>query len=92
MPRKTVAFVHALPARPGASMRLRPDAAENFPDLAGDPRRGKASMRPRPDAAENLHRAVELRAGLNASMRPRPDAAENIGIYSSRQRAEAGLQ
>ena len=36
-----------------ASMRPRPDAAENpiFPDTSGPPLR--ASMRPRPDAAEN---------------------------------------
>ena len=36
-----------------ASMRPRPDAAENFRQPAAPPRSRCASMRPRPDAAEN---------------------------------------
>ena len=36
-----------------ASMRPRPDAAENATIFCGDPGPWKASMRPRPDAAEN---------------------------------------
>ena len=62
---------------PGASMRPRPDAAENGDLPALDVAFVNASMRPRPDAAENPLRhaaAVPLRV---ASMRPRPDAAEN---------------
>ena len=53
MPRKTgQPFVNAA-HRIGASMRPRPDAAENVSHR--DPRRPPrpASMRPRPDAAEN---------------------------------------
>ena len=55
MPRKTPAEAHGHPVRLGASMRPRPDAAENGPSAA--PRaQGPvgASMRPRPDAAENV--------------------------------------
>ena len=51
------------PARPplvdrgrAASMRPRPDAAENAYDAVRDIGRGGASMRPRPDAAENMAR------------------------------------
>ena len=62
-----------------ASMRPRPDAAENtetlmmigfVPSLA--------SMRPRPDAAENADGRLEIDDTIVASMRPRPDAAENL--------------
>ena len=54
MPRKTVQRVIASATGTGASMRPRPDAAENPPHAA----RARAaellaSMRPRPDAAEN---------------------------------------
>ena len=66
------------PPRP-ASMRPRPDAAEN---RAGAGRRAGAqgaSMRPRPDAAENQHSHGARAQPASASMRPRPDAAENCG-------------
>ena len=53
MPRKTDARYVSLNPTREASMRPRPDAAENpLPDRMGD-RTGRASMRPRPDAAEN---------------------------------------
>ena len=77
MPRKTSATStlnnHVLPA----SMRPRPDAAENGESGRLEADDGGASMRPRPDAAEN---AIEAERGgpvVQASMRPRPDAAEN---------------
>ena len=54
MPRKTERLNNTGDHRHRASMRPRPDAAEN---LAGGgkqtPARSAASMRPRPDAAEN---------------------------------------
>ena len=64
-----------------ASMRPRPDAAENV-DVDGDkePNSSVASMRPRPDAAENASGLARRPAGRIASMRPRPDAAENVRI------------
>ena len=63
----------------GASMRPRPDAAENPHRLPGPAGPGAASMRPRPDAAENGIVADRGGgAGGGASMRPRPDAAENV--------------
>ena len=77
MPRKTD------DDRPGlgrglASMRPRPDAAENrvhlVPPHLVSP---LASMRPRPDAAENPQRRSTGVGIPLASMRPRPDAAEN---------------
>ena len=53
MPRKTLgADVDALEAHV-ASMRPRPDAAENVARGAEDVAARLASMRPRPDAAEN---------------------------------------
>ena len=71
---------HALPRRlaaPRASMRPRPDAAENRHLLRVLRPGSLASMRPRPDAAENPGAfARDGRRGA-ASMRPRPDAAEN---------------
>ena len=78
MPRKTQQGAVLLMIEGQASMRPRPDAAENTLAGATMAPGAHASMRPRPDAAENfrgaageaLHRAV-------ASMRPRPDAAEN---------------
>ena len=61
-----------------ASMRPRPDAAENphpiWPLLV---RSSAASMRPRPDAAENQLDRPAREGRQHASMRPRPDAAEN---------------
>ena len=61
-----------------ASMRPRPDAAENGRHHQPLARPAGASMRPRPDAAENaVQRPQDLRARDDASMRPRPDAAEN---------------
>ena len=53
MPRKTHVGIGEISAAAGASMRPRPDAAENHqgrPRLRAD---RLASMRPRPDAAEN---------------------------------------
>ena len=60
-----------------ASMRPRPDAAENSRLQVRRFLPPRASMRPRPDAAEN-HRVARIRIrDSGASMRPRPDAAEN---------------
>ena len=60
-----------------ASMRPRPDAAENPGSPRRPPVRRAASMRPRPDAAENPVSARRDHGIRGASMRPRPDAAEN---------------
>ena len=78
MPRKTPAVQGDALAPSAASMRPRPDAAENTVgavklDLLGS----RASMRPRPDAAENQFKRVLDALKFCASMRPRPDAAEN---------------
>ena len=62
-----------------ASMRPRPDAAENDEYDVWIEGVECASMRPRPDAAENPPPAAEAEASPRASMRPRPDAAENGG-------------
>ena len=53
MPRKTPSVHAAAGGLDGASMRPRPDAAENARDRQGARRGREASMRPRPDAAEN---------------------------------------
>ena len=53
MPRKTAGVGGRLTPAPAASMRPRPDAAENPPSPPATARRLSASMRPRPDAAEN---------------------------------------
>ena len=54
MPRKTAAAVLRGVRGAGASMRPRPDAAENMVDAGRmDAVPNAASMRPRPDAAEN---------------------------------------
>ena len=45
------------PADRDASMRPRPDAAENVAEGEAVIRRNAASMRPRPDAAENVEQA-----------------------------------
>ena len=66
-----------------ASMRPRPDAAENTrcTGTSGRSRFQLASMRPRPDAAENRQvRAASAGRPSPASMRPRPDAAENRAV------------
>ena len=60
-----------------ASMRPRPDAAENVAGAVLRDEHGGASMRPRPDAAENYRVNALCAAAGVASMRPRPDAAEN---------------
>ena len=60
-----------------ASMRPRPDAAENHVSCCPTSSRPRASMRPRPDAAENEYGLVAHVRHGGASMRPRPDAAEN---------------
>ena len=62
-----------------ASMRPRPDAAENAEMMGWTFEAGNASMRPRPDAAENVQGREYLPGSPDASMRPRPDAAENEG-------------
>ena len=54
MPRKTCEAVGIECRRREASMRPRPDAAENHSLELPDAAAHVASMRPRPDAAENL--------------------------------------
>ena len=81
MPRKTQDGAVIGGVHEAASMRPRPDAAENTliaRGFRGGP--GGASMRPRPDAAENVRVIDWPRIGVTASMRPRPDAAENAGV------------
>ena len=89
MPRKTsglsVAFVGHLPA----SMRPRPDAAENRQRRIHLEPEGSASMRPRPDAAENQRAGSGGGGHARASMRPRPDAAENRRDPGPRRRGPA---
>ena len=77
------------PGRRPASMRPRPDAAENQA-FDGIKQWGyTASMRPRPDAAENPPRHRARQPGHDhASMRPRPDAAENAHEHPAE--AESG--
>ena len=53
MPRKTGGGGHVATDAERASMRPRPDAAENVDCDRGDRAARDASMRPRPDAAEN---------------------------------------
>ena len=78
MPRKTQLNEAAQQRLEDASMRPRPDAAENGASAAGAGAGRGASMRPRPDAAENLRQRVgDALPDHDASMRPRPDAAEN---------------
>ena len=65
MPRKTHPQRDQRGPSGRASMRPRPDAAENGFRPAHRLRRPSASMRPRPDAAENtqvIQRATEWRA------------------------------
>ena len=80
MPRKTSSEPPAVGLEFAASMRPRPDAAENRRVRRGYRRARKASMRPRPDAAENRGPRVRGPQPSPASMRPRPDAAENATI------------
>ena len=54
MPRKTAAAEQKVAATMSASMRPRPDAAENRVQLVLGAQLRAASMRPRPDAAENI--------------------------------------
>ena len=54
MPRKTWKAEREKRDRQWASMRPRPDAAENGPAPTQIRGRRAASMRPRPDAAENV--------------------------------------
>ena len=53
MPRKTCAKSRRIGISWAASMRPRPDAAENGAGPRGPEVDAVASMRPRPDAAEN---------------------------------------
>ena len=76
-----------------ASMRPRPDAAENGRPDVGFRQARLASMRPRPDAAENVAgEEGRIARRRDASMRPRPDAAENIGEEITKVDAEDKLQ
>ena len=54
MPRKTLAGRRVMARFDPASMRPRPDAAENDLEVVGGAELPRASMRPRPDAAENV--------------------------------------
>ena len=73
-----------------ASMRPRPDAAENAPIARRRVSAQRpASMRPRPDAAENAPFSTVVRFQSDASMRPRPDAAENTVHLLSHPAASA---
>ena len=74
-----------------ASMRPRPDAAENDQGMEYIRHRADASMRPRPDAAENPEAAVRAARRDLASMRPRPDAAENANAAPPSTRRRRGF-
>ena len=94
MPRKTEARRRGQSQQQHASMRPRPDAAENVARTAWYHRWAReASMRPRPDAAENLLKAAASAFHWHlASMRPRPDAAENERARERRRGDVRGLQ
>ena len=92
MPRKTSRAVIPLTEHRSASMRPRPDAAENVEAFLLRVAELVASMRPRPDAAENVKPAVVLVRVLPASMRPRPDAAENFTVAGRGALMDAALQ
>ena len=64
MPRKTRADVDVGPLGDRASMRPRPDAAENASPRLHAGRGQLASMRPRPDAAENIVAMSSAARGL----------------------------
>ena len=78
MPRKTDDAQPGVEPLPGASMRPRPDAAENARQPGSlDPRAlrfNEAAARCRGKRPHALEHQEEARP---ASMRPRPDAAEN---------------
>ena len=67
MPRKTSECPDAATAVVRASMRPRPDAAENLRERLGIPEPAAASMRPRPDAAENAA-AIAARDGVSSGL------------------------
>ena len=92
MPRKTPPSPDGGMEARIASMRPRPDAAENRRRGAHPGPAGAASMRPRPDAAENVVLSEDVLRAELASMRPRPDAAENVASRSPRIRHGNGLQ
>ena len=93
MPRKTAVAPERTGDLRAASMRPRPDAAENRRRRKKEEPDDDASMRPRPDAAENRpEMPVEYMEGYDASMRPRPDAAENRCSGSSSERCVMLLQ
>ena len=75
-----------------ASMRPRPDTAENEQTCEVRDRWPEASMRPRPDTAENDHRHDRRGDPHPASMRPRPDTAENGTPITVRQTTNVLLQ
>ena len=82
----------ALLQRRLASMRPRPDAAENDGGLHHVTLPIGASMRPRPDAAENTcYPARRPQTPPRASMRPRPDAAENCSSERTPPRDAPGF-
>ena len=60
MPRKTFNEWRAREVLQFASMRPRPDAAENRRRRRYTRAPRRASMRPRPDAAENSYRAAHV--------------------------------
>ena len=70
-----------------ASMRPRPDAAENLMGIAQHGQRRVASMRPRPDAAEN---SGELTAGISPSSGFNEAAARCRGKRGRRRPVVAG--
>ena len=76
MPRKTQVGEQDARLAGAASMRPRPDAAENNLDSIGLTYLGVASMRPRPDAAENVGRAPD---GISARIRFNEAAARCRG-------------
>ena len=82
MPRKTTPCIAWIEWKKGASMRPRPDAAENAGSARSRRGRRGASMRPRPDAAENTPSRYASVNVASASMRPRPDAAENAPVQA----------
>ena len=85
MPRKTDAGARRLQVERAASMRPRPDAAENLISLLLMSDLHAASMRPRPDAAENAPTrpsdpmaAPRFNEAAARCRGKRPDAAENV--------------
>ena len=84
MPRKTLPVGDRIPGRACASMRPRPDAAEN--NFAGRSTRAGGVRRFNEAAARCRGKRGgegETRTTAGASMRPRPDAAENTGGRNS---------